>query len=331
MASQHKTQKPPSKNPVQRFIDSVDSFQQKHKALAFPYALVKKYGDDEGGYQGALITYYGFLALFPLLIVATSVVGLIAKHDTHLRTKLLADINSYFPIVGSQLQSSVHSSSRTGLALVFGLIITFFGARGVADAIRHALDHVWEVPKAKRAGFPKGPLKSLALIAGGGLGLLVAALLSSYATATFGYSFAFRLLPIALSFLMLLGVYSFVFRVGMSTKRAYRQLLPGAAVAAFGMQILQTLGGYLITHQLRNLNGAYGQFGLVLAILFWLYLQAQVFLYAVEINTVRAFGLWPRSITNDPFTPADRSAFKLYAERETYQIPAEEVNVRFKR
>lgn len=315
--------KKPSENFIERLVGRIDAFQQYHPVLAFPYALTKKYGDDEGGYQGAIITYYGFLSLFPLLIVATSVVDLIAQHNAHLRAKLLADINSYFPIVGSQLQSSLHSPGKTGLALVIGLVITFFGARGVADAIRHALDHVWEVPKAERAGFPKGSLKSMALIAGGGSGLLLAALLSSYATAAFGHSFAFRLLPIGLSFVMLLGVYSFVFRVGSSAKHPYQQLLPGAAVAAIGMQILQTLGGYLITHQLHNLNGTYGQFGLVLAILFWLYLQAQVFLYAVELNTVRAFGLWPRSITNNPFTAADRQAFQLYAHRETYHVPAE--------
>lgn len=318
-------------NPLERLLARIDNFQQNHRKLAFPFAVVKKYGDDETGYEGALITYYGFLSLFPLLIVATSIVDLISQHNLHLRTRLLADINSYFPIIGSQLQSSVHNPGKTGLALALGLLAALYGARGVADATRHALNHIGEVPRTKRAGFPKSLFKSLGLIAGGGLGFLITAILSSYATGALGHSLAFRLLPILLSFVMLVGVFTFIFTIGSSAHHSLRKLLPGAAVAAVGLQILQTLGGYMVTHQLRNLKGAYGQFGLVLAILFWLYLQAQVFLYAAQINAVRAFKLWPRGLTGNPLTPADHRAFELYAKREIYEEPGEEVQVDFKK
>jgi hypothetical protein len=47
---------------VNRIIAWADRLQRKHGVLGFPYAVVKKYGDDEGGRQAALITYYGFLA-----------------------------------------------------------------------------------------------------------------------------------------------------------------------------------------------------------------------------------------------------------------------------
>jgi uncharacterized BrkB/YihY/UPF0761 family membrane protein len=217
------------------------------------------------------------------------------------------------------------------VALVIGLIITIYGARGVADAVRHALNHVWEVPKTKRAGFPKAQLKSMTLVIGGGLGFVGAALLSGYATGALGHSYFFRALPIFLSFVMLLIVFTFIFRIGSSANRAYHELLPGAAIAAVGMQILQTFGGYLITHQLQHLNSAYSQFGLVLALLFWLYLQAQVFLYAAEINTVRSLKLYPRSIMSKPLTTADKKAYELYAHREVRQTPPEEVSVKFKK
>lgn len=315
---------------IKHLVSRIDRWQQAHPALAFVYGVIKKYGDDEAGYQGALITYYGFLSLFPLLIVATSIIHIVSQGNAQLQTKLFSGITNYFPSVGSDLQTSVHGSGKTGLALVIGLVITFYGAKGAADAIQHALNHVWEVPKQKRAGFPKNLLKSIALMAGSGLGFLATAVLSSYATATFAHSFYFRLLPLLASFIMLLLVFTFVFRIGSSSKHSWRELLPGAAVAAIGLQILQTIGGYLITHQLHNLNGAYGRFGLVLAILFWIYLQAQVFLYAAEINTVRVMRLYPRSITQKPLTEADRQALTLYAKRETRVDPPEEVHVAFK-
>src|ERR1700755_3035289 len=94
-------------NPLERVAAVLDAFQQKHPALAFPYAVIKKYGDDEAGSQAALITYYGFLALFPLILVATSIVDIIARHNHALHSRLLADINTYFPIVGNQLQTQV--------------------------------------------------------------------------------------------------------------------------------------------------------------------------------------------------------------------------------
>ncbi|HSX42670.1 MAG TPA: YihY/virulence factor BrkB family protein [Candidatus Saccharimonadales bacterium] len=316
-------------NSIQRLLRRIDAFQQRHPVLAVPYAVIKKYGDDEAGYQGALLSYYGFVSLFPLLIVATSVIDLITRHDQALRDRLLGSITGYFPAIGSDLQSSIHTSGKSGIGLAIGLLITFYGARGGADAVRHAMDHIWQVPHPKRAGFPKGILKSLGLIVGGGIGLLAAAFLSSYATA-FGHAFIWRALVSLASLFILFWTFCFLFRFATSSKHKLHDNFPGAILAATGLQILQTLGGYLITHQLKNLNGLNAQFAVVLALLFWLYLQAQVFLYAAEVNTVRTLRLWPRSITSRPLTAGDKKAFELYAKRASFQSrPTEEVHVDF--
>lgn len=323
------TPAPKPENFIQRRLRKLDSFQQHHPVFSFPYALIKKYGDDEAGYQSALITYYGFLSLFPLLIVAVSVIDLVTQHNAELRASLLHSINNYLPVVGTQIQASVHGNSKSGIALAIGLVITLWGAKGVADAVQHAMNLIWQVPRPNRAGFPKAPLKSLALVVGGGLGLVGAALLSGIAT-TAGHSLVFKLLPSLVSALVLFGVFIFVFRLGVSSKRSFRDVFTGAIVAAVGFQILQTLGGYLVTHQLHNLNGAYGQFGLVLAILFWLYLQAQVFLYAAEVNTVKILQLWPRSLTQKPLIEADKKAFSLYAKKEARRpTPEEKITTNF--
>ncbi|HSX06441.1 MAG TPA: YhjD/YihY/BrkB family envelope integrity protein [Candidatus Saccharimonadia bacterium] len=318
-------------NLLERLLARLDKLQQKHHMLSFPYAVIKKYGDDDAGHQVALITYYGFLSLFPLLLVATSVIDLVAQHNSDLRARLVADINSYFPIVGEQLQSNVHSS-KTGAALLVGLLIALYGTRGIADAVRGALDHAWAIPKVKRSGFPKSLLKSISLLVGSGLGLLITTSLASYTLAAVGSSPVLRIIPILINVTLLYVIFMYTFLIGTSRRHPRRDIRLGAITASFGLLLLQTMGGYLITHQLHNLRGLYGQFALVLAILFWIYLQAQVLMYAIEINVVHTYTLWPRSLTQKPITEADRKAFRLYAEKEAYRPkPEEEIAVTFRK
>jgi YihY family inner membrane protein len=319
-----------SGNIVTRTAAFLDRTQQKHHGLSFPYAVIKKYGDDEAGHQAALITYYGFLALFPLLLVATSAVDIVSRHNSGLHTRLVADINTYFPIVGNQLQAQVHTGNKTGVALLIGLLFTFYGARGVANAVRGALDHAWAVPKAKRSGFPLNAIKSFGLLLGAGLGLVGTATLAGYATAELGRSVIFRIVPLTINLVLLYMIFMYIFLIGTSRQHPRKDIRLGAVTATVGLLILQTVGGYLITHQLHNLSGLYGQFALVLAILFWIYLQAQVLTYAIEINVVHTYKLWPRSLTGDPITAADKKAYRMYAEKEAYRPrPEEEIEVTF--
>jgi len=321
-----------SRNPITKLISWLDGYQQRHHVPAFTYAVIKKYGDDDAGRQAALITYYGFLSLFPLMLVATSVIGIVARHNADLHARLVNTINNYLPSVGHQLQVSIHSSSKTGLALFVGLLFTLYGARGIADAVRGALDHAWAVPRAKRSGFPKGLLKSLGLLLGAGLGLLLTTGLSSYALAAFGHSFASRAVPIFINVVLLYLLFMYVFLIGSSRRHSRKDTRLGAIVATIGLLLLQTAGSYLITHQLHNLQGLYGQFALVLAILFWIYLQAQVFVYAIELNVVHTYKLWPRSVTGKPLTQADEKALRMYTEKEMRVIhPPEEIAVSFRK
>lgn len=307
-----------SPNIMQRVMSAINHAQIRHRAIGFTYAVIKKYGDDNASYQAALLTYYGFLSLFPLLIVATSLANIIAQHNAALREKLLSGFNTYFPIVGSQLQANVHHSAQTGVALLIGLVITFYGAKGVADAVQYALNQLWQIPRAEQPSFPKAPLISLSLLAGGGIGLLTAAILSGIATAL-GHSPVLAVLSTVISIVILFSVFSFLMVIGTASRYSFADNLIGALLAAFAIQALETIGGYLITHQLHNLQGAYGQFALVLAILFWLYLQAEIFLYAIEINTVSVHKLWPRSLISRTPTKADRRAQQLYARKERLQ------------
>jgi membrane protein len=319
-----------NKNPFDRLMSWLDAKQQMHRRWAFPYAVIKKYGDDEAGHQAALITYYGFLSLFPLLIVATSVIDLVSQHNEHLRATLLSDIDKYFPIVGQQLQSSLTGNSKSGLALLIGSVVALYGARGIADAVRSVLDHAWAIPRARRTSFPLSALKSLGLLLGAGFGLLLTAILTSITAAALGHTWYVNVLSIAINLGLLYLIFMYVFILGTSRRFSRKKLRMGAITASIGLLLLQFLGIFLIKHQLHNLQGLYGQFALVLALLFWIYLQAQVFTYSVEINVVHAYKLWPRSMTGKTLTPADEKAYSLLAKKEALRLkPIEEITVTF--
>lgn len=320
----------PKQNFFERLLARLDAFQRRHRFAGFPFAVIKKYGDDESGYQAALITYYGFLSLFPLLIVATSVINLVSQHNAALRARLISSVGSYFPAIGDQLQSSVHASKASGVALVIGLLFALYGAKGSADALRHALDHAWEVPRSERPGFPKNTLKSLSLIIGGGIGLLVAALLSGYAAVAVGRTVWLRAIPLVVSLVLMYLVILFVFKIGSARKHTRDDIRLGAFVTAIALMILQLVGGVLVKHQLHNARTTDAQFAVVLVLLFWIYLQAQVIMYSIQINVVHTLKLWPRSLTGKNLSDADKQAFELYVHREKLQTPPEEVHVKFK-
>lgn len=302
---------------VQLLLASADRFQQGRPWLAVPVATWKKFGDDQAGNLAALIAYYAFASIFPLLLVLITVLDIVLKNDPHLRQQVLSSALSQYPVVGDQLLKNVHGLHQTGLALAIGLIGILLGARGVASAAQNALNAVWEVPMLRRPGFPWELLRSLALILIIGPGVIVTSVLSSLAGGT-GHVISGALAPvaaIAVSLVLNIGLFWLAFRIATASEVATRDLRLSAILAAICWQALQLLGGYFVGHQLAT-NSAYGVFGVVLGLLAWFYLEAQITLYVVELNVVRVRRLWPRSLMPPPLTEADMRAYQLYAGAE---------------
>lgn len=308
---------------VHRRLQPLDDFQQRHAWLAFPIAVWKKFSDDRAGNLAALIAYYGFLSLFPLLLVLVTVLGIVLNGHPSLQHKVLHSALAEFPVIGQQLKSNVHSLDRTGFGLTVGLLGTFLGARGVANAAQNAFNSVWDVPIKDRPGFPHNQLRSVGLIVFVGLGMIVTTALSTFGGGTGSAGAATRVGAIAVAFMLNIFLFWLAFRIATAPSIHARDMLLGALVAAIFWQILQAVGGYLISHQLRTATPVYGMFGTVLALLAWIYLQAQMTLYAVEICVVRTRALWPRSLFPPPLTEADERAYDAYAKVEERRQPQE--------
>lgn len=289
--------------------------------------MFKKYGDDQAGNQAALIAYYGFFSIFPLMLVAVTVLGIVLAHDPHLQGKVLNSALKNFPVIGTQIRHNIHSLNRTGIGLGLGLVGTFYGARGVASAAQNAFNHAWNVPKSERPGFPYNTLRSFGMIFAVGGGILVTTVLAGFATGSGGVGLGIRIGAYALALVVNIAVFWLGYRWGTAKSVQGRDMWLAAVVAAVVWQILQGFGTFLVARELKNASEVYGTFAFVIGLLWWIYLQAQVTLYAVEIDVVRVRRLWPRSIIQPPLTEADEKAYEIYVEEEKRRRP-ETVDVR---
>jgi uncharacterized BrkB/YihY/UPF0761 family membrane protein len=138
-----------------------------------------------------------------------------------------------------------------------------------------------------------------------------------------------KLAGIALSLLLNLALFLAAFRLMTASTIATRCLWIGVVAAAVFWEILQLAGGYYIDHVLKNTTDTYGVFGLVIALLIWLHLGAQMTLYAAELNVVLARRLWPRSLLGPPTAPADEETLTALAKVEE-RHDSEHVEVEFK-
>ena len=301
-----------------RWLRAADRFQQRHWALAFPVAVWVKFRYDRAGNLAALIAFYAFVAIFPLLLILVTVLDIVLKHDQALRQRLLNSALAQYPVIGPQLEHNIGPLRQTGLALVTGVVVTLFGARGVAIAAQNALNSVWEIPIARRPRFPWSWVRSFGLILIPGLGLLGTTTLSIIASGAGRVltGFGVHAAAFAGSLVLNIGVFWLAFRLATASEISWRQLRLGAVIGAVIWQVLQAIGGYLVAHQLAHASPEYGTFAIVLGLIFWLYLEAELTLYAVEANVVRAYRLWPRSIAPPPYTQQDLRAYQLYAQVE---------------
>jgi membrane protein len=299
---------------VRPVLQWLDHFQQRHRWAAFPFAVFKKYGDDQGGNLAALITYYGFLSLFPLLLVLVTVLGYVLEGNAHLQKTIVNSALADFPIVGDQIKNNVHSLRGSGLALVLGLLVALYGGLGVANAAQNAMNRIWEVPMRARPGFFPRIARSLGLLGTLGIAVLATTAIGSIASASV-YAWM-RVLAIVIPLILNVGLFLLAFRVLTAREVPWRAHLLGAIVAAVGYEIFQLIGGLYVQHTVRGASSSYGLFALVLGLLAWIYLHTQVVLLAAEANAVRYDQLWPRSFAPPPLTDADLRAYEAYAATE---------------
>ena len=297
------------------------------------FAVFKKFGDDQAGNLVALLTYFAFIATFPLLLALTGILGLVLKGHPALQLRIQTSALSEFPIIGTQLSSQIGVASlgHSTPILIVGILGAIFGGRGLANALQNTLNSVWNVPKVSRPGFPSNSLRTIGLLSLTGVAVVTSVAVASLAAAgeVLGLSgVPIKILGFTLATALDVVLFFAAFRLASAKIVAAKDLLLGAVLSSFAWQILASFAGVLIARDLKHAQAIAGFFGVILGLLAWFGLQAAVTVYAMEVDVVRARHLWPRSITQPPLTDADKR-FIEDATRSEVRRPEQKVTVEF--
>ena len=307
---------------VSRVIAWADRLQRRHGVLGFPYAVVKKYGDDAGGREAALITYYGFLSLFPLLLLGVAVLSRVLASQPDLRERLIT------AVVPQALRSTVEHALATlptsTIPFIAGLIGLLFSGTGVVFSVYQTLNHIAAVPHRLRAPFVSRYVRVFTMLATLLLGGLAVGALTVVATALPGQPGVQRAAAVLGSVLIAFAVLLLSARLLLVRPAPFWAIWPGALLGAAVVTVVLNVGAPLLARLVTKAGPVYGSFATVAGLFALLYLVGQALVYSAEVAAVRYARLWPRAVDLNRPTEADARALALLA-REQERIPAARV------
>jgi membrane protein len=309
-------------------IERLDAYQRRRRWAGLPLAVLYKFIDDQGGYLTALIAYYGFVSVFPLLLLLVTTLGFALHDSPDLQHRVLDSTLAHFPLIPDKIAANVHTVHGSVPALVIALITSLYGGLGVIQATQSALNKIWGVPRGARPNPITARLRSLLMLITGGTAILAAGIFAAMTPTLHIGDTSLQPVTTAATTITAITINAVLFiaayRILTARPLTIAQVRAGAIIAALTWQALQWAGTFLLGQMLNDTTATYGLFGIVLGLLAWIYLAAFTFIASAEINAVRTDRLWPRSLLA-PFTDqidltaADRRAYTSYAETERHK------------
>jgi membrane protein len=316
------------KGAAMTMVSRVDAYQRRHGWAGLPLAVLYKFADDQGTYLAAQITYYGFVAVFPLLLLLDTILGYALHGNEHLQRQVLDSALAQFPVIGNQITANIHSFNGSLAGLVIGMLGCLYGGLGIVQAVQATLNKVWGVPRNSRLNPVTARVRSLLLLAVGGASVVLTTVLTALGAAANAYGASMggsvRVLVTVLAVTLNVALFIVAFRVLTARPVTVREIRAGAVAAAVTWQALQWIGVLLVGHEVKGATATYGLFAIVLGLLAWIYVGAVTTVICAEFNAVRAGQLWPRALLtpftdNAELTPADQRAYTSYATTERHK------------
>ncbi|NHC14906.1 YihY/virulence factor BrkB family protein [Motilibacter deserti] len=317
--------------------ERLDQFQRRHPAAGFPLAVVYKFFDDHGNYLAALITYYVIVAVLPVLLLLSTLLGVLLDNNEELRDQVRDSALAQFPVVGSQLQTPDRLSGGTA-GVVIAVLVGLYGGTGAAQAVQHAMNTAWRVPRNSRPNPIVGRLRGLLLLATLGIAIIGTTVLSALGATAGSYGAdvdeLIRVLVLVASVVVNTGIFLLAFLVATARRLRVRDIAPGAVAAAVVWQLLQTFGAFYVGSVVKAASDTNGVFALMLGLIAFIYLASMALVLCVELNVVRVDKLHPRALLT-PFTdavdltPGDVAAYTTQAQAQRAK-GFEDVDVTFR-
>lgn len=306
-------------------LDQLDQAQKRSQPLSVALATFKKFSEDQSTGLASMIAFWAFFSIFPLLLVAVTILDLVLPAGD--RASVLGRVADMFPVLS---KSEMHGLTGSWWPLLLGTVTALWGGLSVIGTMQVAFDSVWEVPQYERPGKAKQIVRSLAVLATIGVGLVLTTFISSFITSSANgvhLGVAGHIGGYLLAVVLDVFLVTATFRILTQREVTIRDVLPGGILAGVTFFILQELSAFIISRHLKSAQGTYGHFAVVITILWWFYLQSLVTLVGAQLNVVLKDRLYPRSLVKGPQTDADRRVLQAYAAERAYH-PEEEVVAR---
>ena len=243
------------------------------------------YQQHRSSNAAALIAYYGFLTLFPALLLATTVLGFVLDNNPALRADIVDTAIAQIPIIGREVLLETGGLSGSTLAIVLGALGALWGATRAFVALQDALDNIWEVPLDDRHNLVIRRLHGivgLLTIAAGQIATVILTSIASYAEIGLVSQSLVALSALVVNTAMI----GTMFRYLTAAQATWQMVRVGAVTAGIGFTLLQLAGTTIVARLLSGAQGVYGTFASVLAVTAWISLHAAIALFAAEVNTV---------------------------------------------
>jgi YihY family inner membrane protein len=311
-----------------RRAERVDRYQRRHTWLGFPIAVVYKAFDDRALFLAALVTYYAFVALFPLLLIFVSTLGFVLQSHPEIRQDILNSAVGQIPGIGTTLKQNISGFKGSAAGLAVGGVGLIYGALGATQSAQAAFNHIYAVPRNLQPNPIRSRLRSLGLLFLLGTAVVVSSGINFLVSNSNGIShqlgLGLKIVGYLVDLVINVGLFSVAFRVLTATELHLRDVFAGGLITGAGWELLQAFGSRYVLHEVQHGSALYGVFGVVLATLAWIYLVALVIMVSAEINVVRGRKLWPRSLMS-PFTdnidptPADLVVYESYVRSHRFK------------
>jgi len=287
-------------------VDRLDAFQQRHRVTALPAAVYRKYADDQGGRLTGQISHAAFLAVFPMVLVLLTLVGVFLSGHKSLQDDIINSALNQFPVLGADLKNNVHQlSTSNSLALTVGLLWLLYGSMRLSRNSQVMMAVVWDVDRDELPNFWAWLPRATGFLVILGVGFLAGGAAAGFgAFGQLGAASAW--VGFVVSLVINIAMYWGAFAILVRIPRKERDVWPGAVFGGAGWTLLQFVGAQLVSHQLRHLSNLYGTFATILGLIWWIALGALITVYAAEFNVVLTRHLWPRSFRRVP-APLDRA------------------------
>ena len=282
------------------------------KAWKLVRATVSLWSERNAARLGAAVAFYSIFSLTPLVMIAVLFAGAFVGTD-FARQEFLGQLST---LVGDNaagafeaLLTAYMNSDKGALAGVTGAATLLVGATAVMFELRNALDAIHQ-PKAQGglSWFVRGRLWSLALVFAVGFLLLISLIASAVFAAMSGWLTAYfpvlgvvaEWANVLLSLALLAGLFGLLMRWLPSERQPWRQVWPGALLAA----VLLNIGKHFLGLYLGRaaFSDSFGAAGSLVVLVMWVYYSVQVFLLGAAFNEVR------RSRPARPVTPTGARA-----------------------